>query len=240
MDREAWRAAIHGVTKSWTRLSDWTELNRVYGKTYPWARWVVLLCNHQVWRRRQWHPTPVLLPGKSHGWRSLEGCSPWRRWGSDTTERLHFHFSLLCIGEGNGNPLQCSCLENPRDGGAWWAAICVVAQNQTRLMWLSSSSSSSISSGVIRKKSLSFSLPWELQTLIFSLRSLDWFLLLGDPRLLINMPRNWLSHSSPSRGCFALLQLLPLEWYHVHIEVVDTSGNLDCSLWFMQPGFYMI
>ena len=71
-------------------------------------------------RRRQWHPTPVLLPGKSHGWRSLEGCSPWSRWGSDTTERLHFHFSLSCIGEGNGNPLQCSCLENPRDRGAWW------------------------------------------------------------------------------------------------------------------------
>ena len=66
-------------------------------------------------RRRQWHPTPVLLPGKPHGWRSLVGCSPWDRWGLDTTERLHFHFSLSCIGEGNGNPLQCSCLENPRD-----------------------------------------------------------------------------------------------------------------------------
>ena len=119
-------------------------------------------------RRRQWHPTPVLLPGKSHGHRSLEGCSPWGHEGrtrlsdftstfhfhalekepathssvlawripgmgepgglqsmgsleSDRTERLHFHFSLSCTGEGNGNPLQCSCLENPRDGGAWWA-----------------------------------------------------------------------------------------------------------------------
>ena len=58
------------------------------------------------------------------------------------TERLHFHFSLSCIGEGNGNPLQCSCLENPRDGGAWWAAVNGVAQSQTRLMRLSSSSSS--------------------------------------------------------------------------------------------------
>ena len=69
-------------------------------------------------RRRQWHPTPVLLPGKSHGWRSLVGCSPWGREESDTTwlEWLHFHFSLSCIGEGNGNPLQCYCLENPRDG----------------------------------------------------------------------------------------------------------------------------
>ena len=78
-------------------------------------------------RGAQWHPTPVLLPGQSHGWRSLVGCSPWGREESDTTERLHFHFSLSCIGEGNGNPLQCSCLENPRDGGAWWAAVYGVA-----------------------------------------------------------------------------------------------------------------
>ena len=55
-------------------------------------------------RRRQWHPTPVLLPGKSYGWRSLVGCSPWGHWGSDTTEPLHFHFSLSCIGEGKWQP----------------------------------------------------------------------------------------------------------------------------------------
>ena len=60
---------------------------------------------------------------------------------SDTTERLHFHFTLSCIGEGNGNPLQCSCLENPRNGGACWAAIYGVAQSRTRLKQLSSSSS---------------------------------------------------------------------------------------------------
>ena len=92
--------------------------------------------------RRQWHPTPVLLPGKSHGQRSLVGCNPWGRSESDTTERLHFHFSLSCIGEGNGNPLQCSCLENPRDGGACCTAVSGVAQNWTRLKRLSSSSSS--------------------------------------------------------------------------------------------------
>ena len=97
-------------------------------------------------RRRQWHPTPILLPGKSHGRRSLVGCSPWGRWELDTTQRLHFHFSLSCIGEGNGNRLQCSRLENPRDGGAWWAAIYGVAQSQTRLKRPSSSSSSSSSS----------------------------------------------------------------------------------------------
>ena len=73
-----------------------------------------------LYRRRQWHPTPVLLPGESHGRRGLVGCSPWDRWESDTTERLHFHFSVSCMGEGNGGPLRCSCLENPRDGGAWW------------------------------------------------------------------------------------------------------------------------
>ena len=88
-------------------------------------------------RRRQWHPTPVLLPGESHGWRSLEGCSPWGRWESDMTEQLPFHFPLSCIGEGNGNPLQCSCLGNPRDGEAWWAAIYGVTQSRTRLKWLS-------------------------------------------------------------------------------------------------------
>ena len=95
-----------------------------------------------LWRK-QWHPTPVLSPGKSHGRRSLVGCSPWGREVSDMTERLHFHFSLSCIGEGNGNPLQCSCLENPGDGGAWWAAIYGVAQSRTQLKRLSSSSSSS-------------------------------------------------------------------------------------------------
>ena len=88
-------------------------------------------------QRRRWHPTPVLLPGKSHGQRSLVGCSPWGCEESDTTEQIHFHFSLSCIGEGNGNPLQSSCLENPRDGGAWWAAVSGVAQSRTRLKRLS-------------------------------------------------------------------------------------------------------
>ena len=71
------------------------------------------------------------VSGKSNGQRSLVGCSSWGREELDTTEHLHFHFSLSCIGEGNGNPLQCSCLENPRDGGAWWVAICGVAESDT-------------------------------------------------------------------------------------------------------------
>ena len=83
----------------------------------------------------------VFLPGESQGQGSLVGCRLQGRTESDTTERLHFDFSLSCIGEENGNPLQYSCLGNPRDGGAWWAAVYGVAQNWTRLKQLSSSSS---------------------------------------------------------------------------------------------------
>ena len=68
--------------------------------------------------RNKWQPTPELLPGEYQGRKSLVGCNPWGREESDTTKRLPFHFSLSCIGEGNGNPLQCSCLENPRDRGS--------------------------------------------------------------------------------------------------------------------------
>ena len=75
--------------------------------------------------------TPALFPGKAHGRRSLVGCSPWSHEELDTTEGLPFHFSLSCIGEENGNLLQYSCLENPRDGGTCWAAISGVAQSWT-------------------------------------------------------------------------------------------------------------
>ena len=68
------------------------------------------------------------------------GCSPWGREESETTEQIHLHFSLSHTGEGNSNPLQCSCLENPRDGGAWWAAVYGVAESRTQLKRLSSSS----------------------------------------------------------------------------------------------------
>ena len=98
-----------------------------------------IYCQLSSLRRRHWHPTPVLLPGKSHGWRSLVGYSPWGHEESDTTEWLLFHFSLSCTGGGNGNPFQCSCLKNPRDGGAWWPAVHGVAQSRKRLKQLSSS-----------------------------------------------------------------------------------------------------
>ena len=87
-----------------------------------------------------WKIPWTVEPGRLQSMVSLE---------SDTTERLHFHFSLSCIGEGNGNPLQCSCLETPRDGGAWWAAVYGVTQSRTRLKRLSSSSSSSVATRVL-------------------------------------------------------------------------------------------
>ena len=126
------------------------------------------MCIH-LFSRRQWHPTPVLLPGKSHGRRSLVGYSPWGREESDTTERLHFHFSLSCIGEGNGNPLQCSCLENPRDGGAWWAAVSGVAQSRTRLRRLSSSSSSS--GNLYLQGEVLFQFSWICEMILFHTNS---------------------------------------------------------------------
>ena len=142
----------------WYKCSIWTRKAEKKGpNSTHWGRTPPLQSQHRNLKVSeafaisvpQWHPTPVLLPGKSHGWWSLEGCSPWGRWGSDTTERLHFHFSLSCIGERNGNPLQCSCLENPRDGRAWWAAIYGVKQSRTRLKWLSSSSSIKIKKAVL-------------------------------------------------------------------------------------------
>ena len=112
---------------------------------FPTTQFIGMGCQNKLiidylLREGNGNPLQSSLPGKSHGPRSLVGCSPWGRKESNTTERLHFHFSLTCIGEGHGNPLQCSCLENLRDGGAWWAAVYGVAQSRTRLKQLSSSS----------------------------------------------------------------------------------------------------
>ena len=144
--------------------------------------------SREFYWRRQWHPTPVLLPGKSHGERSLVGCIPWGLEESDTTERLHFYFSLSCIGEGNGNPLQCSCLDNLRDRGAWWAAVYGVAQSQTRLKRLSSSSSRefywralfwrSMGSWVLEKKTQIFAYSFSISIRwfgIWEINHVGWF-----------------------------------------------------------------
>ena len=136
-------------------------------------------CVLSSWRR-QWQATPVLLPRKSHGWRSLVGYSPWGRQESVTTEWLHFHFSLSRNGEGNGNPLQCSCLENPRDGRAWWAAVYGVEQSWTQLKQLSSSSSSSSTKHHVGFCNIPSSQLYEACTLISQIKKL-W------------NARNWLS-----------------------------------------------
>ena len=118
-------------------------------------------------------PTPVLLPGKSHGRRRLVGCSPRDQYESDTTERLPFHVSLSCIGRGNGNPLQYSCVENLRDGGTWWAAFYGVAQSRIQLNWLSSSSSSSLAN-INRRHFDTLFPPWEWQCQLWTPRRRQW------------------------------------------------------------------
>ena len=112
-----------------------TVLQWTLGYMYIFELW----CSQGTCRRRQWHPTAVLLPGNSHGWRSLIGCSPWGCEESDMTEQLHFHFSLLCIGEENGNPLPAFLPGESQGRRSLWAAVYGVAQSWTQLKWLSSS-----------------------------------------------------------------------------------------------------
>ena len=117
---------LHLFHSVWQSLSPFKSL--LMTQFHSFYGWVIAHC-----RRRRWHPTPVLLPGKSHGWSSLVGCNPWGCKELDTTEQPHFHFSVSCIQEGNGNPLQYFCLENPMDGAAWWAAVHGVTKGRTRL-----------------------------------------------------------------------------------------------------------
>ena len=120
-----------GVAKPSSRespqLRDKIQVSHIAGGSFTiWATREA----QEYWRRWR-HPTPVLLLGKSHGRRSLVGCGPWGHEESDMTEWLPFHFLLSSIGEGNGNPLQCSCPENPRDRGAWWTVVSGVAESDT-------------------------------------------------------------------------------------------------------------
>ena len=157
-------------------------------------------------------PHSSTLAWKLHGRRSLVSCSPWGRWELGTTQWLHFHFSLSFIGKGNGHPLQCSCLENPRDGRAWWAAVYGVAQSQTRLKRLSSSSSSS-SSGSVSHSVVSD-----------SVRS--------HRRQPTRLPHPW---DSPGKntavGCHFLLQCMKVKSESEVAQSCPTlSDPMDCSL----------
>ena len=131
---DTWK--LHFLPHFWTSSSTESEPYK-FRKKQPTKHYIDLSCNCFYTflpiqsLEEEMATTPVFLPDKSHGRRSLVGCSPWGCKESGMTERLHFHFSLSCIGEGHGNPLQCSCLENPRDWGAWWAAVYGVAQSRT-------------------------------------------------------------------------------------------------------------
>ena len=139
------------------RIPQTEEPGGLWSKAWQRVRhnWSNLACTHsglgQVslklsTRRRQWHPTPVLLPGESIPWTE----EPGRLQSVGSLRVRHdwmnsFSLFLSCIREGDGNPLQCSCLGNPGDGGAWWAAISGVARSRTRLKRLGSGSSSKLS-----------------------------------------------------------------------------------------------
>ena len=174
-------------------------------------------------RRRHWHPTLVLLPGKSHGRRSLEGGSPWGRWGSDTTDRLHFHFSLSCIGEGNGNPLQCSCLENPRGRGAWWAAVYGVAQSRTRLKWLSSSSNEKEGRTDIRQE-LPASVQGKIPQLSLHSTQSGW----GRSAQISALASCWIQLLLVSPNL--VMGLLPLEWWLNHSQSLSQGRVWGAAL----------
>ena len=131
-----------GENNIWIQLLPWFCPIKKLDKSLVMC--TLLSIHIEAFKEKAMAPHSSTLAWKITWQRSLVGCSPWGREESDTTERLHFLFSRSCVGEGNGNPLQCSCLENPRDGGAWRAAVYGVAQSRTRLKRLSSSSSKGI------------------------------------------------------------------------------------------------
>ena len=148
---ECWSWNTHSLLNPWQ--SNWKKVILMMHESHKEVLYLIpdglnLQWGNKTSKLPEWrYDTHAMAPHSS----ALAWKTPWveepgrlQSMGckeSDTTERLHFHFSLSCIGEGNGNPLQCSCLENPRDEGAWWAVVYGVVQSQTQLKQLSSSSS---------------------------------------------------------------------------------------------------
>ena len=149
MDCNSPGSSVHGILQ--VRILEWVVIPFSRGSSRPrdqthvclrllHCRWLLyLLSSLGIPFIKHTPPYSSTLAWKIHGWRSLVGCSLWGCKESDTTEWLHFHLLLSCIGEGNGNPLQCSCLGNPRNGETWWAAVYGVTQSRTQLKQLSSS-----------------------------------------------------------------------------------------------------
>ena len=177
------------------------------------------------------------------------------RYELDTAEWLHFHFSLSCIGEGNGNPLQCSCLENPRDRGAWWAAVHGVAQSQTRLKQLSSSSSKHIqhrtgqagvtlASGVVgsRLLSLPFSHSWP-SLCLFDFRLRQSSCIQWPPEtlaLVISHERNSeLKPVSVLTLSDEVLQLIPIGWLESQAEQKSNLSPARCNVQASITGIFL-
>ena len=124
--------AVKPLSKKKKKKNPWTSLA---------VQWLRIYLPYNAGMEKAMAPHSSTLAWKIPWMEEPGGLQPMGSLRVGTTERLHFHVSLSCIGEGSGNPLQCSCLENPRDGGAWWAAVYGVAQSQTGLKRLSSSSS---------------------------------------------------------------------------------------------------
>ena len=179
-------------------------------------------------------PHSSTLAWKIHGQRSLVSCSPWGFWGLDKTERLHFHFSLSCIGEGNGNPFQCSCLENPRDRGAWWVAIYGVTQSQTRLTRLSSSFSLFIFTSSIhwgRPSYLTWLLCRTLHSVSYGFLFLLYLLLLFFSQLFLRAPQTTTLPSCISFSLTWFWSLPPVQCYELPSIVLQALCLSDLIPW---------
>ena len=193
----------HGLQHAWPPCP--SPISRVYPNSCPIMEKAMATHSSTL----AWKIPRMEEPGRLQSTGSLR----------DTTEQLHFHFPLSCIGEGNGNPLQCSCLENPRDGRAWWAAVYGVTQSQTRLKWLSSSSSSMSNKSVMPSNHLIPCRPLLLLPSIFpSIRVFS-----NESVLHIRWPKYWnFSFSISPYNEYSGLIFFRMDW----LDLFAVQGSL--------------